>query len=77
MLLVAIITMQSSIVHVFESIITLTVLPMPVYSAIDPISGLSSTSWLLSQLEPADYQKLHIPVPYKQMAPVMQLHPHS
>jgi len=46
--------------NVFKSVITLTVLPMPAYSAIDPISGLSSMSWLLSQ--PADYQELHIPV---------------
>ena len=45
--------------NVFKSIIMFTVLPMPAYSAIDPISGLSSTSWSLSQ--PADYQRLHIP----------------
>jgi hypothetical protein len=59
--------------NVFESTITLTVLPMPAYSAIDPISGLSSTSWLLSQ--PADYQKLHIPVPYEQIPPITPPHP--
>jgi hypothetical protein len=59
--------------NVFESIITLTVLPMPAYSATDPISGLSSTSWLLSQ--PADYQKLHIPVPYEQIPPLTRPHP--
>jgi hypothetical protein len=39
----------------------------------DPISGLSSTSWLLSQ--PADFRKLHIPMPYEQIPSLMQQHP--
>lgn len=60
-------------VHPFESIIKFTVLPIPAYSAIDSTSGLSSTSWLFSQ--PADYQKLHIPVPYEEIPSVMQTHP--
>lgn len=60
---------------VYESIfMNVTALPMPAHSAIDPVSGLSFTSWLFSQ--PADYQKLHMPVPYEQMSPVSsQLHP--
>jgi hypothetical protein len=60
---------------VYESIfMNVTALPMPAYSAIDPVSGLPFTSWLFSQ--PADYQKLHIPVPYEQTSPVSsQLHP--
>ena len=56
-----------------QPILTLTVLPMVAYSAIDPISGLSSTRWLLGQ--PADYQNLHIPVPYEQIPPVTPPHP--
>lgn len=40
--------------------ISLTILPMPAYSAIDPVSGLSSTNWLLAQ--PDDF---HIPVAYE------------
>jgi hypothetical protein len=60
-------------VHVSDSIIKITVLPIPAHSVIDSTSGLSSTSWLLSQ--PADYQRLHIPVPYEQIPPVMQPHP--
>lgn len=36
---------------------------MPSYSAADLTSGLSSTSWLLSQ--PVDFQLQHIPVPYE------------
>jgi len=46
-----------------------TIFPIPAYSAIDPISGLSSTRWLLSQ--PADYQNMHIPVPYEKILPVV------
>ena len=60
-------------VDVHDSLLMLTVLPMPAYSAIDPISGLSSTSWLLSQ--PADYRKLHIPVPHEHTPLVPQPHP--
>lgn len=56
----------------FRSTIIFTVLPMPDYSDVDPISGLSSTSWLLSQ--PVDYQNVHIPVPYEQIHPVTQPH---
>ena len=56
-----------------QPILTLTVLPMVAYSAIDPISGLSSTRWLLGQ--PADYQNMHIPVPYEQIPPVTPPHP--
>ena len=44
--------------------IHLIILPMPAYSAIDPVSGLSSTSWLLAQ--PDDFQRLHIPVAYEE-----------
>lgn len=58
----------SIILDVSEFMIMLIVLPMPAYSAIDPISGLSSTSWLLSQ--PADYQKVHIPVPHEPIPPI-------
>jgi hypothetical protein len=47
------------------SIIILTLFPLPSYSAIDPISGLSSTSWLHSQ--PTDFQGLHVPVPCNQL----------
>jgi hypothetical protein len=57
---------------VFESIMTLIGLLMLANSAIDPVSGPSCTSWLLGQL--ADYQKLHIPVPYEQIPPIMQPH---
>lgn len=57
-----------------ESFITLTLFPMPAYSAIDPVSRLSSTSWLLSQ--PEDFQKLHIPVPHE-ITPVTHPHPLS
>ena len=60
-------------VDVHDSLLMLTVLPMPAYSAIDPISGLSSTSWLLSQ--PADYRKLHIHVPHEHTPLVPQPHP--
>ena len=49
---------------VFQPLLFFTVLPMPSYSAADLNSGLSSTSWLLSQ--PADFQRQHIPVPYEQ-----------
>jgi hypothetical protein len=56
----------------YDHILRFTVLPMPAYSAIDTISGLSSTKWLLSQ--PADFQNLHIPVPFE-VLPVTQLHP--
>lgn len=59
--------------NVFESTITLTVFPMPAYSATDPTSGLSSTSWLLDQ--PVDFQKLHIPVPHEQIPPLTPPHP--
>ncbi|KAH9995386.1 hypothetical protein BJV74DRAFT_883905 [Russula compacta] len=59
--------------NVFESTITLTVFPMPAYSATDPTSGLSSTSWLLGQ--PVDFQKLHIPVPHEQIPPLTLPHP--
>jgi hypothetical protein len=59
--------------RVYEEVFELTVYPMPAYSGVDPISGLSSTEWLLSQS--AEYQKLHIPVPYEQMAPVTSSHP--
>jgi hypothetical protein len=52
------------------TIIIFTFLPIPSYSAIDPLSGLSSTCWLHSQ--PTDFQELHVPVPYKQL-----LHPPS
>jgi hypothetical protein len=49
--------------HAFRPLLFFTVLPMPYYSAADLTSGLSSTSWLLSQ--PADFQLQHIPVPYE------------
>jgi hypothetical protein len=49
--------------NVFKSIIMLTVLPMPTYSAMDPISGLSSTSWLLSQ--PASQPRCSSVIPLK------------
>ena len=55
------------------SIIFLTVLPMPMYSFIDPVSGLSSTSWLLDQ--PGDYQQRHIPVPYEEDPILTPPHP--
>jgi hypothetical protein len=61
------------LLNVFQSIILFTVLPMPAYSGTDPISGLTSTSWLLSQ--PADYQKLHIPMPYEQIPLLTQPQP--
>ena len=53
--------------------IRFTILPMPAYSAIDPVSGLSSTSWLLAQ--PDDFQRLHIPVAYEEDPTRTQPHP--
>ena len=53
--------------------VSFTVLPMPTYSYTDPISHLSSTSWLLSQLD--DFQQKHIPVPYKDDPTLTQPHP--
>ena len=61
------------IVDVDQSIMELTIFPAPAYSAIDPISGLSSTRWLLSQ--PTDYQNTHIPLPYEQIPPDVQPNP--
>jgi len=55
-----------------EYTITFTILPMPAYSSTDPVSGLSSTRWLLSQ--PEDFQRLHIPVPYEEDP--TRAHPH-
>lgn len=57
---------------VLEDTISLTILPMPSYSSTDPVSGLSSTSWLLAQ--PEDFQRLHIPVPYEEDP--TRTHPH-
>ena len=56
-----------------EVLVFFTVLPMPAYSFPDPVSGLSSTSWLLDQAD--DFQQLHIPVPYEQAPTHMQAHP--
>jgi hypothetical protein len=40
------------------------VLPIPSYSSTDPVTHLSSTSWLVN--EPDHFQQLHIPVPYEE-----------
>jgi len=56
-----------------EDFVHFTVFPMPAYSFPDPVSGLSSTSWLLDQAD--DFQQLHIPVPYEQGPTHMQAHP--
>ena len=53
-------------------LVLFTVLPMPAYSFPDPVSGLSSTSWLLDQA--VDFQQRHIPVPYEE-APTLMQHP--
>jgi hypothetical protein len=45
-------------------LVSFTVLPIPAYSFTDPVSGLSSTSWLLNQAD--DFQQQHIPVPYEE-----------
>jgi hypothetical protein len=58
--------------HAFRPLLFFTVLPMPSYSAADLTSGLSSTSWLLSQ--PVDFQLQHIPVPYE-LSSLMQPQP--
>jgi hypothetical protein len=52
---------------VVDDSISFTILPMPAYSSTDPVSGLSSTNWLLAQ--PNDFQQLHIPVPYEGTQP--------
>ena len=56
-----------------EVLILFTVFPIPTYSFTDPVSGLSSTSWLLDQAD--DFQQLHIPVPYEQAPTLTQPHP--
>jgi hypothetical protein len=55
------------------SLVLFTVLPMPAYSLTDPVSGLSSTSWLLNQAD--DFQQQHIPVPYEEDPTLTQSHP--
>ena len=53
--------------------ISFTILPMPAYFSTDPVSGLSSTNWLLAQSD--DFQQLHIPVPYEEDPTLSQPHP--
>jgi len=48
--------------RVFGDTFLFTVCPMPAYSYTDPVSGLSSTKWLLDQAD--DFQQRHIPVSY-------------
>ena len=67
------IVMGVSLRMVPELLVLFTVLPMPAYSFTDPVSGLSSTRWLLDQAE--DFQRLHIPVPYEQASTTMESHP--
>ena len=40
------------------------VLPIPSYSSTDPVTHLSSTSWLINEAD--HFQQLHIPVPYEE-----------
>ena len=54
-------------------LVSFTVLPISAYSFADPVSGLSSTSWLLRQAD--DFQQLHIPVPYEEDPTLTQPHP--
>jgi len=56
-----------------EFLVNFTILPMPAYSFTDPVSGLSSTRWLLDQAE--DFQRLHIPVPYEEASTIMEPRP--
>jgi hypothetical protein len=55
------------------ALVHFTVLPMPAYSFPDPVSGLSSTSWLLDQAN--DFQQRHIPVPHEE-APILMQQPY-
>jgi hypothetical protein len=50
-----------------------TVLPTPAYSGVGSLSDPTSSSWLLSQ--PADFQHLHIPLPFEEAAPSEQAQP--
>jgi hypothetical protein len=57
-------------INVGLNTIGFTVCPMPAYSFTDPVSGLSSTDWLLNQAD--DFQQWHIPVPYEEASTLSQ-----
>jgi hypothetical protein len=58
--------------HYDETVLEFYVFPIPSYSAVDQ-SGLTSTSWLLSQ--PLNIQLVHLPLPYEP-EPSSQAQPH-
>ncbi|KIM44025.1 hypothetical protein M413DRAFT_373633 [Hebeloma cylindrosporum] len=67
------VVVDTGLMVVPEHLVVLTVFPMPAYSLPDPVSGLSSTWWLLEQAD--DFQQLHIPVPYHASASVPDASP--